>query len=169
MKFERVSLSQGNGDGGAFLKIEDNSSVNGLLRGDVLKFYQCWPQGGDKQVFDKPTPGASPRFKVNFIIHEEGKFVAKIWEFPPTVSNMLADIAEAYDLTQTKIKISKHKQGKKTSYMILPLANEKLTAKHLKEINAVELNTLSVPVEQAPQGPLKNYVPSDDDGSDIPF
>lgn len=167
MKFERVS--QGNGDGGNYLKIEDNSSVNGILRGDVLKFYQLWPQGGDKQVFDKPTLGASPRFKVNFIVHEDGKFCAKVWEFPPTVSNMLADIAEAYDLTQTKIKISKHKQGKKTSYMILPLANEKLSPKVLKEINAVELNTLSIsPTETGPKEPLKNYAPSDDD-TELPF
>lgn len=171
MKFERVQLKGGGGSdgGGSYLKIEDNGSVNGILRGDVLKFYQDWPKGGEKLIFDKPAPRAKPRFLVNFIVHEGGKFVAKIWEFPPTVSNMLADIAEAYDLSQTKIKITKHVQGKQTSYMILPLANEKLSPKHLKEIDAVELNTLSIsPTETGPKAPLKNYAPSDDSG-DIPF
>ncbi len=170
MKFERVQMSQGSKDGGgSFLKIEDNSSVNILVRGDVLKYYQNWPRGGEKLVFDKPTAGAKPRFKVNVIIHEDGKFVAKVWDFPPTVSNMLADIAEAYDLSQTKIKISKDKFGDKTSYRVMPLANEKLTAKHLKEINAVELNTLTIsPTETGPKEPLKSYAPGDDDG-DLPF
>jgi len=171
MKFERVQLKQGGGEsgGGSFLKIDDNGSVNGVLRGDVLKFYQDWPKGGEKLVFDKPMPRAKPRFLVNFIVHEGGKFVAKIWEFPPTVSNMLADISEAYDLSQTKIKITKHVQGKQTSYMILPLANEKLTAKQLKDIESVELNTLSItPTDTGPRAPLKNYAPGSS-GEDIPF
>lgn len=168
-KFERVQLGQTGDGGGAFLKIEDNSSVNGIIRGDVLKFYQYWPRGGDKQIFDKPTAGAKPRFKVNFIVYEDGKFCAKTWEYPPTVSNMLADIAEAYDLSQTKIKISKDVHGERTSYRVMPLANEKLSPKVLKEINAVELNTLSIsPTETGPKEPLKNYAPSDDDG-DLPF
>lgn len=170
MKFKRMAVSSGNGDGGPFLKIEDNSSVTGVLRGEVFEFYQSWPEGGSKQIFDKPTAGAMPRFKVNFIVFEEGRFIAKIWDFPPTISNMLADIGDSYDLSTIKIKITKNRSGKRVSYMVLPLAGDKdkLSAKHLKEINAVELNILGHQ-EPAPQPAVKNFAPGADDESDVPF
>lgn len=156
MKFKRIPIAN-NDSAGTFLKIDDNSSVNGIVRGEVLEFYQDWPKGGEKLAFDKPTPGAKPRFKVNFIVFEEGRFIAKIWDYPPTVSNMLADAAEAYDLSKTKIKISKHKRGEQVSYTILPLAGEKdkLTPKQLKDIEAVELNVLSIK-EQSSAPPASN-------------
>lgn len=168
-KFKRVAVS-GSGGGGPYLKIEDNSSVIGVVRGEVLEFYQIWPKGGDKQMFDSPTPGASPRFRVNFIVYEEKRFTAKIWEYPPTVSNMLADIADSYNLETTKIKISKTKQGKQTTYMILPLAGEKdrLSEKTVKEIAAVNLNILSIrPSAQGDQPP--EYPSGHDSREDIPF
>lgn len=169
MKFKRLAVSSGNGEGGKHLKIEDNSNVTVVLRGEVVEFYQHWPEGGTKQVFDKPTAGASVRFKINAIVHEGGEFVAKVWEYPPTVSNMLADIADSYDLGVTKIKISKIRQGKKVSYMVLPLAGDKdkLSPKQLKEINAVALLDLSIAPSEPP-GPLKNYAPGAD-ASEIPF
>jgi hypothetical protein len=147
MKFEHIPMKQsdGNGSGGAsFLKIEEGKSVNAVFRGELLKFWQTWPQGGTKQVFTEPTAGASMRFKANVIIHEDGAFVAKIWEFPATVNNMLYEISNEVDITKTKCKISRMGSGKKTQWMIIPLGP--LDAKALKQIDAVELLPLSAPV-----------------------
>jgi hypothetical protein len=170
MKFERMTMNQGGN--ASFLKIEDNGNVTMVLRGEILTFYQDWPKGGEKKVFDKPTPGAGPRYKVNAIVYEDKKFVAKVWEFPPTVSNMLADIADSYEIENIKIKVTKIVQGERTSYMVLPLVGPKdvLSPKQLKEIDAVELNTLSIsPTATTPAAPLKEYAPSDDDDEGLPF
>lgn len=168
-RFKKTAASSG-GNGGSFLKIDDNSSVNGVVRGPVVEFYMHWPAGGTKQVYDKPTAGAKPRYKVNFIVFEEGAFIAKVFEFPPTISNMLADIDESYDLDKIKIKISKFKQGERVSYQVMPLAGDKdkLSAKHLKEIDAVELHDLSIP-EPSVAKELKNYAPSADGSDEVPF
>ncbi len=148
MKFEHVQMKQsdGGGNGGTFLKIDEGKSVNVVFRGDVYKFYQVWPQGGVKQVYSEPTAGASMRFKANVIVQEEGKFIAKVWEFPATVNNMLFEISNEVDITKTKCKISRMGSGKKTQWMIIPLGP--LDAKALKLVDAVEL--LSVE-PQAPQ------------------
>jgi len=168
-KYERVAKGE-DGSGGAFLKLEDGVSVNVVLRGDAFKFYQHWPLGGVKQVFAEPTPGAIPRFKTNAIVFEKGSFVAKVWEYPPMVSNLLADLEEAgYDLDVTKLQIKKTKQGKKTEYSVVPCGpKEQPSPKHLKEIVAVELLPLSITPSEPGNTDLKNYAPGAGD-SDIPF
>lgn len=138
MKFEHVQMKQSDGNGGgSFLKLESGKSVNGVFRGELYTFWQTWPQGGTKQVFAEPTPGAQMRFKANVVIYEDGKFVAKAWEFSPTVNNMLYEISQELDITKTKCKISRIGEGKKTQYIIIPLGP--LDAKSLKAIEAVEL------------------------------
>lgn len=138
MKFEHVQMKQSDGGGnGTFLKVEDGKSVNVVFAGELFKFYQSWPQGGTKQVFTEPTAGASVRFKANVIIHEDGKFIAKIWEFPASVNNMLFEISNELDITKTKCKISRMGGGKKTQWMVFPLGP--VDAKSLKAIEAVEL------------------------------
>lgn len=150
MKFAHVEKqSDGNG-GGAFLKIEDGKSVNGVFRGELYTFYQSWPQGGTKQIYDVPTAGASMRFKANVVIFEDGKFVAKVWEFPVTVNNMLYEIAGELDITKTKCKISRLGSGKKTQWMVFPLGP--LDAKALKQVEAVELLPLAGQAAQPDTG-----------------
>jgi hypothetical protein len=155
MKFKHVQLKQSDGNGGGtFLKVEEGKSVNVVFRGDVFEFYQVWPQGGTKQVFTEPTAGASMRFKVNAIVHEDGKFVAKLWEFPPTVSNLLFEISQEVDLTKTKCKLSRVGSGKKTQWVVIPLGP--LDAKALKAIDAVELLPLkpsSLPAQEPSGAP----------------
>jgi hypothetical protein len=174
VKHERVQLS--NGEGGKFLKLENNAPVNGIVRGDVLKFYQDWQKGQDKKVFDKPTPGASPRFKTNLVVFEDGKFVAKIWEYPPMVSNLLADLEEAgHDLDTTILQIKKIKKGDQTTYSVVTLAGDKnkLSAKHIKELNEVELNPLTIvqtnSASAAESAKIKNHAPSSDSEDSVPF
>lgn len=169
MKFERVAK---NADGGgSFLKLEDGVPVNAVLRGDVFKFYQDWPLGGEKKVFAEPTPGTKPRFKINAIVSENGAFVAKVLEYPPIVSNALADLVEAgYDLDVTKLQIKKTKQGKKTEYSVVACApKEQPSAKHLKEIAAVELLPLTITTSEPGHTELKNYAPGSGDSDTVPF
>lgn len=151
MKFEFVQTAQSEGSaGGPFLKLDTGESVNAVLRGNYYKFWQIWPQGGSKQIFDQPTSGAQMRFRVNVIVHEEGKFVAKIWEFPVMTNNMLVEIQKEVNLQTTKLKISRTGQGKKKAWMIIPLGP--LDAKALKQVEAVELNILE-PQQSANEAP----------------
>lgn len=138
MKFLHVGKqSDGGSSGGAFLRLDTGESVNAILRGEPYTYYQIWPQGGMKQVFTEPTAGAQMRFKINVIVHEDGQFVAKIWDFPAATNNMLFEIQKEVDLEKTKLKLSRVGTGKKKAWMIIPLGP--LDAKALKQIEAVEL------------------------------
>lgn len=152
-------------EGGNFIKLESGQSVTGVFRGDVLEFYQSWPKGGEKQVSLEPFEGGKLRMKANFVVHEGGKFVAKIFEFPVRVNNMLADIASEYDLNKTKIKLTRQGEGKNTNWMILPITKEPLSAKQLKEIAAVELNILG----EAAHRPEAIEDAESADGEEAPF
>lgn len=142
MKFTKREVPKGEGNGTSnYLKIADGQSATGVFRGEVHEFYQSWPKGGDKQIFAKPTPGASARFKLNFVTHEGDKVVAKVWEFGLTVYNMLAEISEAYPLENTKVKISRRGVDKNTQWMIIPLGP--LDKKGLATIEACPLEVLN--------------------------
>lgn len=147
MKFEFIDKQSDGGNGGAFLKLDTGESVNAILRGEPYKYYQIWPQGGTKQVFSEPTAGAQMRFKVNVIVHEDGQFVAKIWDFPAMTSNMLYEIQQEVDLEKTKLKLSRTGTGKKKAWMIIPLGP--IDAKTIKQVDAVELLPLA-PQESQP-------------------
>lgn len=149
MKFEYIEMKQSDGIGsGSFLKIGDGQSVNVVFRGEVAKFWQTWPMGGTKQIFNEPTAGASMRFRVNVVVHENGAFTAKVWEFSPTVSNTLHEISKDLDLSKSKCKITRMGSGKKTQWIVIPLGP--VDKKAMQAIEAVELLPLS---PQEPAGP----------------
>lgn len=148
MKFQRVGKQSDNGgSGGSFLKLESGESVNAVLRGEIYTFYQIWPQGGTKQVFSVPTAGAQMRFKVNAVVHEDGTFVPKVWEFPAPTNDMLYEIQQEVDLEKTKLKISRTGSGMKKSWLVIPLGP--LDAKALKAVDDVKLLRLE-PLEARP-------------------
>lgn len=150
MKFEHIETKQSDGLGnGSFLKIEEGKSVNVVFRGDLYKFWQSWPQGGTKQIFSEPTPGASIRFRANVIIHDGAKFTARVWEFGALVNNMLYEYSSEMEIEKTKCKITRTGSGKKTQYIVIPLGP--LDKKALKEIEAVELLPLGPQENSAPQ------------------
>lgn len=161
MKLVKMDLPANTGNGGGkFLKIEIGQSVSGVFRGEPITFYQRWPRGGNKEVSQEPKPGFDPRFKVNFVVYEDGKFVAKIFDFNVAVYNQMADINEAYDLESIKCRIGRVAAGKGSHYMVLPLIKEAIPPKALKDIEAVELHSLG---EQAPTPGTGEF------GSEIPF
>jgi hypothetical protein len=163
-------MPKNDGNGGAYLKLEDGTAVTGVFRGEVFEFFQIWPYGGDKQVFATRVPGSSSRFKINFVTQEGGKFVAKVWEIGLSVYNQLADIAEEYDLEVTKVKITRRGEGKATNYMVLPLIKEKIPKAAMAEIEAVKLNALDAHLAPVPTPPGKfDDETGGDDSEEVPF
>lgn len=141
MKFEHIETNRGESSGGSnFLKLNDGESVTGILRGEVYKFYQVWPQGGQKQIFTEPTPGASARFRVNVVIPENKTYRPLLWEFGVTVNNQLADLSGEMDLSTTKLKITRRGIGKKTMWTAVPLGQ--IDQKTVKALDDVSLNVL---------------------------
>ena len=148
--------------GGKFLKIEIGQSVTGVFRGEAVSYWQKWPKGGAKETSDEPKPGFDERFKVNFVIHEEGAFVAKILDMNLALYNQMAEVNEAYDVETIKCKISRQPAGKGSIYLLLPLLkkDDAIAPKALKAIEAVELITLG-----AHSSTSAEVV----DGKDVPF
>lgn len=158
MKFTKRGAPASEGNGASnYLKVDEGKSVEGVLRGEVLEFYQLWPQGGQKQIFDKPTAGASLRFKVNFVTAEGGKAVAKVWEFGVTVNDFLAVLSQNMKLETTKIQINRKGSGKNTQWIIIPLGP--VDAKGLKVIEQCPLNILSAGAPQASDEAPKEELP----------
>ncbi len=145
MKITKRDIPAGNGSS-MFLKIKDGESVKGIFRGEPYEFFQVWENGRSRMV-EPNNPEGKSRFRCNFIVQEDGKFVAKTFEFGLTVYNQMADINEEYELETTKVKISRRGSGKDTEWSLLPLLKEPIPPKVLKEIEAVQLNVL----EQKPQ------------------
>jgi hypothetical protein len=142
MKFTKREMPTSNGSNGTmFLKFKDGEAKTGVLRGDIYEFTQVW-ENGKSQVVEESHPDGKSRFRLNFVTQEDGKFVAKIFEFGLTVYNQLADIAEEYELDKTKIKISRRGTGMDTVWNILPLLKEPIPPKLLKDLEAVPLNIL---------------------------
>lgn len=142
MKFTKRNIVKSDTNGGAYLKLADGDSATVVFRGEVHEFWQSWPRGGEKQIFDKPMAGAASRFKANVVIRENNKFVAKVWEFGLAIYVQLGEINEVYPLEITKLKITRRGADKKTSYMLLPIVSEPLSGGLLAEIQAVPLNIL---------------------------
>lgn len=171
MKFKDYSQESHNRSD-LFLKLEDGKSISGVFRGEIFEFWQIWPKGGAKQVFDKPTPGARVRFKVNFV---DEHLKPWILEFPLTVHNQLADINNTMPLERTKVKLVKSTGQSFVPYNIICLGP--IPAEGLKKIEAVKLNVLDGtqkpkedvrPPEQWPETPDfdDSPMPGEDD---IPF
>lgn len=160
MKLPKRMVSRPSGINKNYLKIKDGQSIGVVFRGAAHEFWQIWPFGGEKQVFSKKTPGSSSKFRMNVIVHEGGKFVAKLWEFPPKVYDQIVSLQDDFPLHSTKFKVTRHGSDKSTTYTIFPSLKEPLTEKALKEIGAVPLNMLE---DQPPHEPEESVTPEDDE------
>lgn len=167
MKTQKRDVPAGSGGGGKFLKIEIGQSVTGVFRGDPQVYWRKWPKGGVKQEFAVETPGAEERYKVNFVVYEDGEFKVKIFDCNVHVYNQIADINEDDDIETIKCKISRLASGKGSIYQLKPLFKDPISPKALKEIEKLELNQLGGNGQSAP--PQQN-TSEDDSGSDsLPF
>jgi predicted DNA binding protein len=143
VKFQKMVLApKSEGGNNLFLKIQDGKSVNAVLRGEIYQFYSRWVDNRS-EVVTADAEGARKRFRVNAIVEEDGRLVAKIWEFVTSVYVDLAALNEDYPIETTKVKISRRGTGKETNYQVIPVPpKEQLTERQLKQLESVPLNAL---------------------------
>lgn len=167
MKFTKRATA-GGGDN-LFLKFKDGDKKTIVLRGEVFEFRTKWQNGKSVVVPDSDHEGRS-RFRVNAVIFEENKYVAKIWEYGISINNQLVDIQDAIpQIDRIKLRVSRSGSTKdNTQYNVIPLAHEPLSAKQLQEIESVNLNLLSHSSKE-PKVPDFGAPPPEDDMDRIPF
>lgn len=164
MKFTEDAPSGVGGGSGKFLKLGDGESVYCVLRGDIKVSYSRWT-GTTYEPAKKGEEGASMRFKVNAIVAEDKKPVAKILEGGGHLYFDLKGINEEYPLEDTMIKITRTGVKQNTRYSVI-VAGPKAQpdAKTMEAIQAVQLHSL-----ESKSKAQTSDVPNFDDSEDVPF
>lgn len=172
MKFPDVGGKSG-GAGFAkedVVKLEDKDKVQGVFRGDPKIFHTHW-----NGKFGELCPGRSVcarcksdekakfRFRMNFLVRQDGQWVAKVFENNyGTYQDMKALHEGEYNLEDTCVTISRTGKGQNdTRYQIMPTKNNGgLTPDDLRAIMNVKLHDLSVEGKtQTPDASSENDVP----------
>jgi hypothetical protein len=166
MKFTEEPTQSSGGGKSMFLKIADGESVYCVLRGDIKVSYSRWT-GTTYEPAKKGEQGASMRFKVNAIVAEDKKPVAKILEGGGHLYFDLKNINEEFPLETTMIKITRTGVKQNTRFTV-SVAGPKAQPdeKTMKAIEAVKLHPLESTKGQTDVG---NDLPSFDDNDEIPF
>jgi len=147
-----------------YVRLKDGESIIGVLRGDIDEHYVKWVNGKthDTTADDKD---AKIRYRVNIVVYEDGKFVAKVFGFGPMLYDHFFELQKEMDLEKTKLKISRKGVDTNTSYLPVPLGL--VDEKNLKAIAEVELNALGPKKpDSPPPGEFESEMP---DFSEIPF
>lgn len=153
--------------GGNYLRMKDGDSFKVVLQGDPYEFSTLWEQGKSRVVPDG-TPKASFRFRINAVLKEDGKYVAKIWEQGARVYKALKALADDYDLSQTVLKVTRSGSTKDdTSYAVVPMPGG-VDSNVQREITKIKLHDLVDKSNGAADEALFNEDPMPDEG-DIPF
>lgn len=132
--------------GGNRISLESGQDIVGVFRGEPVVYYSSFNQATNSSI-EKEEPfvvngkSAQQRFKVNFIVKEGDKYVAKVFSGSATTGKALADAEEEYGL-DTLFKIKRDGTGTGTKYHIMYKA--KLDENQIKLVNAVALNDLYV-------------------------
>lgn len=136
----------GGGEGNMFLKLEDGEQVYVILRGEPYEFYTKWE--GDKSLLtEESDPDGRFRFRINAIVKDGSKYVAKILEQGPTVYNLLKELSEeGYELETTVLKIKREGVKLNTKY-IITTTPKKIDEKTQLEIDNIDLLYLGHDVE----------------------
>lgn len=142
--------------GGMFLRINDGEHADGVFFGDVKEFFKKWD--GTKYYECSPREeGASFKWKCNFIIKENGKLVAKIFENGTKLNNQLASlVAAGYELPKTKVRISRSGKGANTTWSVTPIPNGHVDDATYAMLKDVELHSLSGEKKKDPKGDMLN-------------
>ena len=162
MRFDQAPVVGGSKN---FLKLKDKETVQGMFRGEPETFHVVWREN-KSHVVPEGTPKSQFRFRINFIVKENGAFVSKIFEQGATMYNQLKDLHTEFDLTTTVVKITRSGSGMDTTYSVMP-TKAQASPDSLDQMNKVELQDLSP--ETKPKDPFAN-LPGVGPGEDeIPF
>lgn len=164
MKFRDKSSGGGKKN---FLKLKAGESVRGVFRGDPVDFRQHWVGGrgiickGEVNCpLCKEGDKAGFRFRLNFIMNENGAYVSKVFEQGWHVYKDLKALHEGdYDLEKHLMKITRQGSDQKTTYSIVPVPNGIITKEIEEKITSVPLQDLSLASEES----------SEPEGEDLPF
>lgn len=144
-----------------FLKLSDGEEITGLFKGGIYTFKKHWAAGrgiecsGDgcdtckaEAEFNATVTDSKKkkfpafRFRINFIISKDGKWLAKIFEHGGKTYDLLTKLNSKVDLTSTFIDITRHGSGQGTEYSFFHRSDEPLTKEMKAKIDAVELLAL---------------------------
>lgn len=160
MSWDKLIKSREESGQSNHLKFKDGDSYEGIFRGEPHIFYATFK---DPKEYPEWAEGRSFKFKINFIIRENGKPVARIFKGGAKVRDALIDAQSEYGL-DCVFKIKRTGSTKEdTRYSILFKA--KLEGDQIEQINEVPLNKLGSDDSQSEPPQEQHFVP---DG-DIPF
>lgn len=125
-----------------YLKLDPDTSVEGVLIGKPSFFYRRYEEGKYQYLNDYEA-GYSFRFQMNFIVREkDGKLEPKIFENGGPFYDRLKEFSDSYEVERTWIKILRKGTGKDTRYDFMPLPDGKVTDEHKAILDKAELHQL---------------------------
>lgn len=146
------------GDGGGvsskdFIRLKDGDSVEGVFAGEPIDYkahFKLGVCGGASCLIcaQKGAPKAAFKFRINFIIKENGALVAKIFEQGWTVYEALAALNEEYekseaDMSRQKFRISRKGSGvEDTAYYVVAIPKGELPDEVFEMVKMVPLQDL---------------------------
>lgn len=140
MHFRGNPESKGNGN---FLRLKDGEAVQGTFVGDPFEFYSKW-ENGKSHVCPEGEDGARFRFRINFVLRENGALVSKIWEQGPTVYRALKDLHQEYNLEETIVNVKRTGSDmNNTVYTVMPAKKSQLAPEMVAQVKAVPLQDLA--------------------------
>lgn len=160
---------------GTTIKLNDGEKVVGCFVGDYVTYYSLFnKETNSGKQYTKEVPGSKLRFKWNFVIKENDKYIMKVWDGSATVGETLADCIEKYG-QETWFEISRKGIQLETRYNIMFEA--KLEDKDKKEIEKLQQFDLGKYIKDpydlsnANEVPLKDTPPHSDDDApeEVPF
>lgn len=123
--------------GGNFLRIEPNTAVTGVFVGEIATFYCKWEDR--RRVVCSPEQGGKFRFAANFIVKENGVFVAKILEGGAQIYKQVQEFENnGYSVDDTIFTIKRQGSGMETEYFVTP-QRERISPEMQKQLKAVEI------------------------------
>ena len=133
-----------------FIRLKDGESIEGIFAGQPHKVFSSFK---DKQVYETYAEGRTPRYRVNFIVKEDGKLVPKIFETSFTTINTIKTAIDEYG-KDVLYKVKRTGAGKdNTVYHILFKSK-------VEAIPDIKLLDLSAKKQEKP--PIDNAPPPDD-------
>jgi len=153
------------GGGGSFIALNDGESVEGCFRGEPYEFFNIYLEKPARE-YPNYIPGSSFRFRINFIVKEDDKYVAKKLERGVTDGKRIQYLLEEHGMDSLyKVKRQGAKGSEDTIYHIDFKAS--LTPEQKKNIDAVKL--VELPYVDPNIQIEKDVQPEDIDDGDIPF
>lgn len=162
--WDNVDKTVKNIPSGSFIKLKSGESIKGVFRGEPRCFFSIF---NDKTEYEAYVPGSSFRFKIPFVVKENGAYVAKIFSQGKRFWEMLKKCKEKYGLDKV-FEISREGSTKDDTVYSL-LYEGDLSKDELEQIGKVKLPALVSNNE----GSDDDYVPPGDfnapEDDNLPF